>query len=402
MIESLKLVKVPCKIINAISSLTKSWSAVLTLLGENSSVITDPITFERGIFQGDTLSILLFILSVNSLSLLLKKQKGYLMGSNQNCTTSATHNFFVDDLKLYNKNINDTKKQLELVTTFSNDINMKFGEEKCAYLVIERGKIVNHTEKFTINGLSLTPVTEVDSYTYLGQDENISYCGNINKERVTKENYNRVKKIWRSQLSAYNKYISHNAFAVAVLIPTFGIFDWTLEEIQAIDIRTRKTLTMTGNFHRNSDIDRLYLHRKNSGRGLKSIKTAFECRIISLKQHLEQQKTRNDIMQKVYQNESTNIIRVANELIQKHDVENDTIITPRQISQEYAKKIQIENRSNYHQKVMHGYISRKNNNDSKIDLKKSLSWTCDKYLTSEFEAYAYAFAIQEQKLQQSI
>ena len=109
---------------------------------------------------------------------------------------------------------------------------------------------------------------------------------------------------------------------------------------------------------------------KNSGRGLKSIKTAFECRIISLKQHLEQQKTRNDIMQKVYQNESTNIIRVANELIQKHDVENDTIITPRQISQEYAKKIQIENKSNYHQKVMHGYISRKNNNDSKSIKKK--------------------------------
>ena len=184
------------------------------------------------------------------------------MGSNQNRTTSATHDFFVDDLKLYNKNINDTKKLLKLVTTFSNDINMKFVEEKCAYLVIERGKIVNHTEKLTISGLSLTPVTEVDSYTYLGQDENISYCGNISKERVTKEYYNRVKKIWRSQLSAYNKYISHNAFAVAVLIPTFGILDWTLEEIQAIDIRTRKTLTMTGNFHRNSDIDRLYLHRK--------------------------------------------------------------------------------------------------------------------------------------------
>ena len=30
-------------------------------------------------------------------------------------------------------------KQLDIVTTFSQDIGMKFGEDKCAYLQIERG-----------------------------------------------------------------------------------------------------------------------------------------------------------------------------------------------------------------------------------------------------------------------
>ena len=51
-------------------------------------------------------------------------------------------------------------------------------------------------------------------YKYLGQDENISYVGPINKDRVTKMHTKRMKKIWTSELSAYNKNIAYNAFAV--------------------------------------------------------------------------------------------------------------------------------------------------------------------------------------------
>ena len=35
----------------------------------------------------------------------------------------------------------------------------------------------------------------------------------------------------------------------------------------------RKILNMTGNFNRNSDIDKLYLPRRNGGRGLENVKT---------------------------------------------------------------------------------------------------------------------------------
>ena len=43
---------------------------------------------------------------------------------------------------------------------------------------------------------------------------------------------------------------------------------------------------MTGNFQWNSNIDRIFLPRKLSERGLKSIKIAYECRIIYICQHL--------------------------------------------------------------------------------------------------------------------
>ena len=86
-----------------------------------------------------------------------------------------------------------------------------------------------------------------------------------NKERVLTEYFKRVCKIWSSELAGYNKFLSHNAFAVPVLILTFGLLDWTIDEIDNIDKKTRKILTMTGNFHKNSDIDKFYMPRKLEG-----------------------------------------------------------------------------------------------------------------------------------------
>ena len=42
----------------------------------------------------------------------------------------------------------------------------------------------------------------------------------LNKEKVTREYLNRVRKIWSSELSDYNKVITHNSFAIPVITPT--------------------------------------------------------------------------------------------------------------------------------------------------------------------------------------
>ena len=141
---------------------------------------------------------------------------------------------------------------------------MKFGQDKCAYIKIEKGKNTT-TTPVEINGLTIKPIQEGQRYRYLGRDENIAYEGTINKERVSKEYFSRAKTIWLSELSAFNKTIAHNAFATPVITPTIGILDWTIQEIKDIDIRTRKMLSVTGNFHPNSDVDRLYIRRNIGG-----------------------------------------------------------------------------------------------------------------------------------------
>ena len=69
----------------------------------------------------------------------------------------------------------------------------------------------------------------------------------------------------------------------------------------------RKILNMTGNFNRNSDIDRLYLPRRNRGRGLKNVET-YESRITSISQHLELNRECNEYLREVVAHEEDKII----------------------------------------------------------------------------------------------
>ena len=129
-----------------VSKSTTTTSIIVHLDRENESITTDIIQFLKGIFQGDSLSVLLFILTVNPLSFLLCNLKGYQYGTKKN--SNVTHNFFVDDLKLYANNINTTKKLLDLITTFPKDTGITFGEDKRTYQQIEKGKLIISSKEF--------------------------------------------------------------------------------------------------------------------------------------------------------------------------------------------------------------------------------------------------------------
>ena len=203
---------------------------------------------------------------------MIKRLRGYAAGKDRN--TNITQNFFVDDLKLHSSTTNGIKKQLHFITRFSQDIGMNFGQDKCAHLVIEKGQIKHNGQDLEMNGVKIQQVDEGECYKYLGQDENISYVDTVNKERASKEYFTRVRKIWKSKLLAF-KTIAHNMFAVPVLKLTYGILDLTIQEIRNIDIKIRKFLNMTGNFHINSDVDCLYIPRSEGEMGLKAIQTAY-------------------------------------------------------------------------------------------------------------------------------
>ena len=296
---------------------------------------------------------------------MLGKLKSYNYGNDRRKT--ITHKFFVDSLKLYGNTINVTKKQLDLVTKFSKDICMDFRTDKCAYLNIVKGMMVSDGEPLVMNNLTIKPVKEGDTYKYLGIDENISYHGPINKERVSKEYFTRTRKIWSSELSAYNKVIAHNAFAVPVLIPTIGVLDWTIGEIKDIDIKTRKILTLTRNFHPNSDVDRLYMQKSFGGRGLRQVQSSYESRIIAIRQHLIKNLHRNSVLEYIYEKETNDILRVGQELLQKYNILSNPNEPPKSVSRKFTKADQTSERDNFVQKPLHGYFYKQIDKDDNID-----------------------------------
>ena len=91
----------------------------------------------RGIFEGDSLSPLLFVLAVIPLSIMLRKVKaGYDLGGNKG---TVNHFLVMDDLKLYEKNKRQLDTLANSVRIFSEDVQMQFEISKCAILIMRGG-----------------------------------------------------------------------------------------------------------------------------------------------------------------------------------------------------------------------------------------------------------------------
>jgi predicted GNAT family acetyltransferase len=102
------------------------------------------------------------------------------------------------------------------------------------------------------------------------------------KERLIQEYRRRLRIIPKSELNARNKITATGALAVPILRYSFGIINWKIEEIKQIDRKTRKTLTMYKMHHPKADIDRLYVKRKEGGRGLAQVEAAIKAEIINI------------------------------------------------------------------------------------------------------------------------
>ena len=272
---------------------------------------------------------------------------------------------------------------------------MDFGTNKCAYLKTEKGTIVNDGEPLVMNNLTIKSAKEGDTYKYLGIDENISYHGPNNKERVSKEYFTRTRKIWSSKLSAYNKMIAHSAFAVPVLNPTISVLDWTIGEIKDIDIKTQKILTLTRNFHHNSDFDRLYMQKSFRGHGLRQVQSLYESRFIAIRQHLIKNLHRNSALEYIYEKEANDILRVGQELLQKHNIVGNPNEPPKSVSRKFKKADQTSKRKHFVQKPLHGYFYKQMGKDNNIDKQQSLAWTKDRFITSDLEGYMGTITEQE-------
>ena len=122
---------------------------------------------------------------------------------------------------------------------------------------------------------------------------------------------------------------------------------------------------MTKNFHRNSDVDRLYLQRKNGGRSLTSIKIASKIRVTTAIQHIRINQNNN----KYFEN------------VKKHKSDNPNH-SPRNIKR-YSLKEASKTRK------MYGYKQKIVAENGEINGKATKTWLTRKYISSHFEAYTY-------------
>jgi len=92
----------------------------------------------------------------------------------------------------------------------------------------------------------------------------------------------RLRLVLGTELSAKNKIQAVRSLAVPVLRCSFGIVNWHQEELQKLDRKTRKLLTIHEQHHPKANIERLYVPRKQGGRGLMQLEAALSVEIKNL------------------------------------------------------------------------------------------------------------------------
>ena len=87
-------------------------------------------------------------------------------------------------------------------------------------------------------------------------------------------------------MSAKNKIQAIGALAVPVL-KYIGIINWHQEELQKLDRKTRKLLTIHVQHHPRADVDCLHVPRKQGGRGLMQLEEAYVTDITKLMEYID-------------------------------------------------------------------------------------------------------------------
>jgi len=126
-----------------------------------------------------------------------------------------------------------------------------------------------------------------------------------------------------TELSANNKIQAIGSLAVPVLRYNFGIINWHQEELQKLDRKTRKILTIHGQHHPKADVDRLYVLRKQGGRGLMQLEAAHTIEITKLVEYVDRKEDRLiEVVRKHQHNTDSAVLQTARCL--KTEVQKET------------------------------------------------------------------------------
>ena len=126
------------------------------------------------------------------------------------------------------------------------------------------------------DGKVIKSLQEGESYKYLGILEADKFLEEKMKFNVSKEYIRRIRKVLKSKLNGGNLVCGVNTWAVSLLRYSAAFVSWRKSGVQAIDRKTGKLFTLYGSLHPKSDVDGLYMPRKEGGRGLISIEDCAE------------------------------------------------------------------------------------------------------------------------------
>lgn len=244
------------------------WQTRLCLRVADEQLTTAPVHIRRGIFQGDTLSPLLFCLAIAPISTELDRLAVgfHLRYGDVECHLS--HLMYMDDIKLYTNSPSRLQSMVTVVEQVAGDVGLEFGLRKCAVLHLQRGLVRSGADPIVADaGTPLSELADDDLYKYLGVREAAAVAHADVKASLCTEYRARLRRLLSAGLCASNLSRAFNSFAVPVLLYSFGVLHWRRDELAKLDTHFRTEMTKHCLHHPRAAVQRMYLPRAGGGRG---------------------------------------------------------------------------------------------------------------------------------------
>jgi hypothetical protein len=285
-----KVMQVPKPLRKFLEGLMKSWKVKYEAKSPGGKIESSSfLRIRSGVLQGDSFSPLLFCLAMVPISHALNNtNSGYKTASGKlmKMQLTLTHQFYMDDLKLYADSKVNLKKLLLTVEKISSAISMKVNSKKCA--------VAHYTPKrLNPKGIKRDESPKDDDdiqslegglfYKYLGMDQEFNTKESFTWDRVKDRCIGKFIRIWVSDLTFRQKVDTHNSTIIPALtyvssniIKGDGKYEEMLAKGDALDTKLRAILVKEKARYKAAARSRLYVSVDKGGCGLKSIRDAIE------------------------------------------------------------------------------------------------------------------------------
>lgn len=243
------------------------WRTRFQIAGKER-IETDPIQLKKGIFQGDKLSVTLFLLAISPVSTHLNKHGPKCDRATLGGLQLLNHLFYIDDLKLYADGKRNLRRLIELAKEASEELGMKWNLAKCNYSGMSGTRRRNYKVTQLIEGIK--PLLTGCPYRYLGIEQLVGAGDKITARKVIEEKMvEAAGGISQRKLTAKDTAFMINVVVLAIFKYATTVFLWTRAQICS-EIRSTiiKQMTQIGFRWYTSSTARLFMSRARGGRGI--------------------------------------------------------------------------------------------------------------------------------------
>ena len=271
-------------LIDFIKNIVKTWEISIEINTKNGKEKIETIRVNRGILQGDSFCVTLFIMSVNPLAWYIRSTEGY--NSTCHLNEKITHSLYIDDLKTYHKSRNKAAVMSTTIKSMFTDIGFEWGLQKCAAVEVNRGKLTEGGNLTLSKKESIQIMSKDDHYKFLGMVENSKQLDELITQTLSQEYIHRLSVIWTSNISIPRKIRATNTFAIPLLQYSFWTCTWTLEKLKQLDCKTREVINKNSGRNKKSSVAMTYLSYDQGGYNLSELEMVYKLSKIKIAHHI--------------------------------------------------------------------------------------------------------------------